>query len=50
MKKAQAMSEEEQNLIEWKLKITGWKKTSDCMWVKIYRLNDHMQVTLIREW
>ena len=39
----------EQREIETKLKQTGYKKTSDCMWVRIYTKGNN-QVVISREW
>lgn len=44
-----AYSEKEQREIEWKLKITGYNKTADCMWAKVYSKGD-MEIVLEREW
>lgn len=38
------MNENEKNLKEY-----GYKKTSDCMWVKIYKKGDK-EVSLVREY
>jgi len=44
-----AYSKEEQREIEAKLKMTGYKKTADCMWVKIYT-KGNLEIVVCREW
>lgn len=43
-----AYTENEMREIERKLKVTGYAKTNDCMWVKIYTKNNN-QIVLTRE-
>lgn len=43
-----ANTEAEMREIEKKLKQTGYLKTSDCMWVKIYR-KGNLEITISRE-
>lgn len=40
---------EEQREIERKLKETGYKKTTDCMWVKIF-VKGNNEIVISREW
>lgn len=44
-----AMDEKEMWAYERELKNNGFKKTSDCMWVKIYE-KENMQAVLPREY
>lgn len=47
--KLEMMNENQMRETKHKLNITGWKKTNDCMWVKVYRLRE-MEVILLREY
>lgn len=47
--KLEMISEEQMRATEHKLNITGWKKTNDCMWCKIYKLRE-MEIVLSREY
>ena len=44
-----AYTAQEMREIESKLKNTGYKKTADCMWVKIY-VKGNLEVVISREW
>lgn len=44
-----ANTEAEQRDIEKKLSQTGYTKTSDCMWVKIYTKRNN-EIVVSREW
>lgn len=44
-----AMNEKEMRAYEREFKNNGFKKTSDCMWVKIYE-KENMQAVLSREY
>lgn len=43
------MSEKESRAYERELKNNGFRKTADCMWVKIYE-KENLQVVLSREY
>lgn len=43
-----AFTENEMREIERKLKVTGYTKTNDCMWAKIYTKNNN-EIVLTRE-
>ena len=42
-------TEAEQKEVEKKLRETGYTKTSDCMWVKIYTKGNN-EIVVSREW
>ena len=42
-------TESEQKEVERKLRETGYTKTNDCMWVKIY-IKDNNEIIVNREW
>ena len=42
-------TEKEQREIEKKLKETGYQKTNDCMWTRIYR-KGNLEIVISREW
>ena len=44
-----AMSEKEGRVYERELKNNGFRKASDCMWVKIYE-KENLQVSVLREY
>ena len=44
-----AYTENEMREIERKLKVTGYAKTNDCMWAKIYTKNNN-EIVLTREY
>lgn len=44
-----AMNEKEERAYERELKGNGFRKTADCMWVKIYE-KENVQVVLSREY
>lgn len=43
-----AYTENEQREIERKLRETGYRKTADCMWAKVYN-NGNLEVIVSRE-
>lgn len=45
----EANTKAEQREIEKKLRQTGYTKTSDCMWVKIYTKGNN-EIVVNREW
>lgn len=47
--KIEVNTENEMKGIEWKLRVTGYTKTNDCMWVKIYQKRN-MEIVLTREY